>query len=639
MPKTALIIEDDESTGKLLSTLCGKLEVEATVVKNGKDGFEKARSSAPDLLMLDLLVPGMDGFKIAEALKAASQLPKLIVVSGVYKDAKIAKELSDKYAADFFQKPFKNDEVLAAIGHQLGLSVPEQQPAPRPSGEVPAVQIGPMQGSLRSKPFALLLMELFRAKASGTLDLAQGQIRKRIYLNRGMVRFAQSNVKAENVGGIEVAEGTITEKQFQQAVARARTERIGIGEALALSGAISYDALTKATRRQVEDVCVSACAWQDGTFQLTPGNTDKIQDARHDPIAIVLSGYKRHATADQARALLAPMGKAIAGRGPEFDRSLFVLRSVFPGETLTPMVNGRLKIEEILARARTEDLPLLLALVQLEIASLSGLDASVSTEGMAHRHVTAAPSRPYTPEERASRDMIEAEHARVMAARDFFGVLGLQRGASVEQVKAAYLPLAKRLHVDAFAGQELGDATDKLRELFGRISEAHATLADPKRRADYDVLLERKDAGLPTDMEVIFKAEAAFNRSDALMKQGRFNEAEAAVREALKLDPSVAQYHVALGQALLKGRGAPAAAEARAAIDKALALSPEAANAKVLKATALGMEGDLKSAEALLREVLANQPDDAEAMREYRALKERSKKGENKGLLGRLFKR
>ncbi|HCF61818.1 MAG TPA: hypothetical protein DFS52_27955, partial [Myxococcales bacterium] len=190
MAKTVLIIEDDEATGKLLTTLCAKLEVETDVVRNGKDGYERAHGEAPDLLILDLLVPGMDGFKVAEGLKAAKALPKLIVVSGVYKDPKIAKDFSDKYGAEFFQKPFRNDEVQAAIGRLLGLAVPEKPAAPaaRQSAEVPAVQVGPMQGALAEKPFASIVMELFRAKASGTLDLTQGQVRKRIYFNRGQVR-------------------------------------------------------------------------------------------------------------------------------------------------------------------------------------------------------------------------------------------------------------------------------------------------------------------------------------------------------------------------------------------------------------------------------------------------------------------
>ncbi|MFN7132670.1 MAG: tetratricopeptide repeat protein, partial [Myxococcales bacterium] len=89
----------------------------------------------------------------------------------------------------------------------------------------------------------------------------------------------------------------------------------------------------------------------------------------------------------------------------------------------------------------------------------------------------------------------------------------------------------------------------------------------------------------------------------------------------------------------LRGRGSAAAVEALASLEKALALNPEFAPAKVYKAMALGQMGDQAQAARLLREVLASQPDHVEANRELRALKDRSKKDEGKGLLGKLFKR
>jgi len=233
--------------------------------------------------------------------------------------------------------------------------------------------------------------------------------------------------------------------------------------------------------------------------------------------------------------------------------------------------------------------------------------------------------------------LIIPEYERVKEATTLFAVLRVQRGASVDEVKTAYHTMAKRFHADSFAGLELGDATEKLRDLFAKISQAHSTLTDAKKRADYDVLLERQDAGLPTDMEVIFKAEANFNRGDALIKQGRFGEAEVVLKEALKLDPSVAQYNVALAHAILKARGPAGAAEAKDVLDKALALNPEHLAAKILKSQVLSEEGDFKGAMKLLDAVLGADPMNAEAGREFRALKERMKMTKSKGLFGKLF--
>lgn len=638
MPKTALIIEDDESQAKALQALCQKLGLEASFARNGKEGFEQAAANPPDLLLLDLLVPGMDGFKIADGLKSKGVAPAILVVSGVYKDPKVAKEFADRYAADFFQKPYKADDLSACITRRLRLaSTTGSMPAipKRASGEAPAV-LPPMDGSLRDKPFHALLLELSRGKASGTLELTQGQVKKRIFLHFGQVRFAQSNVKAENVGGMQVAEGTLSDDRFKAAVVKARDERIGIGEALAVAGVISYDELAKATRRQVEEVVVTAFNWTDGRYTYVSGATDKIQDSRHDPIALLLTAHKRYLNGDKARALLAPLAKGTISRGPDFDRLLFTLRSVFPGESLTPTINGRLTVAEVAAKAKPDELPLLAAVVQMGLAVVSGVE--IAKKAVAR---PSAPSRRLNAEEEAAAETIGQEHARVMAAKDLFAVLRLQRGASVEECKASYLQLAKRFHADSYAGLELGEATEKLREMFARISEANSTLTDPKRRADYQVLLERQDAGLPTDMEVIFKAEAAFNRGDALIKQGRFSDAEAALKEALKLDGSVAQYHVALAQAVLKGHGASGLSEALQILDKALQINPEHVAAKLLKADVLEQQGDPRAALKLVDEVLGADPSNMAADSQHRAIRERHRKGKesNKGLLGKLFKK
>ena len=167
----------------------------------------------------------------------------------------------------------------------------------------------------------------------------------------------------------------------------------------------------------------------------------------------------------------------------------------------------------------------------------------------------------------------------------------------------------------------MGEVADKLCELFARVSEANSTSGDPKRRAGYLVLLERQHAGPPTGMEVILKTEAAF-------------------KEALKSDPSVSQYHLALAHVVLRGRGASEVAESHEILDKPLGLNPEHQAAKLMMANVLEQEGEPKAALKLIDEVLAADPAHAEANREHRAVRERMKQGaQSKALLGKLLKR
>lgn len=634
--KTALIIDDDEASAKLLGDFCEKLGLRvAGVARNGREGLERARALSPNLVLLDLLLPGLDGFKVAEGVRAAKLPSALAVVSGVYKDARVARELAQRFDADFFAKPLKVDQLEQALARRLGLT-PRREAAVKAAPSAPSAPPEARQhGSLGERPFGPLLMDLSRTRATGILELERQRARKRIFLHCGQVRFAQSNLRAENVGGMQVAEGVLSEEVFRRALQRARAERAAVGEVLLAEGHLSEDALFGALQRQVREVCISALAWQEGTFDFAPGSVDAIQNLRQDPLALLLEGFKRTLSPEQARDRLASWAQGAVGRGPEFDRALFVIRSVFAGETLTPLINGRLGASEIAARARREDLSLLVAVLELGLGKVAAQPGTAEAPACS----APAPSQPSTPEEEAARALIEAEHRRVVNAADLFSVLGLKRGAGADEVRTTYLTLAKRFHADSFSGLALGDAQGKLGELFARIAEANATLVDPRRRADYDIFLERKEAGLPTDVGVIFQAEAAHARGDALMKQGRFPEAEAAIKEALKLNGSVAQYHAALGQVVLRGRGGSGLNEARASFGKALALNPDFIPAKLGKASVLQLEGKPKAAESLLREILLAQPSNTEASQQLRALRGLSKRDEGKGLLGKLFGR
>src|SRR5207237_2998337 len=122
-------------------------------------------------------------------------------------------------------------------------------------------------------------------------------------------------------------------------------------------------------------------------------------------------------------------------------------------------------------------------------------------------------------------------------------------------VKAAYLEAAKKFHSDSFSGMELGSARPLVEELFARVGEAYGVLSNPEKRAEYDVYLDRKAQGLPTDVGAILHAEEVFRRGEKLFKSGRWEEAEAAFREAVSLNSAEAEFHAYLGMTMFRSRG------------------------------------------------------------------------------------
>lgn len=112
--QTILVIDDDES---LRDTVCVMLEQEGFVpvsVGDGKSGFEKAVLLKPQLILVDLRLPGMGGAEICKRLRADGATTPIIVLSAVNEEIdKVL--LLEMGADDYVVKPFGSRELLARI--------------------------------------------------------------------------------------------------------------------------------------------------------------------------------------------------------------------------------------------------------------------------------------------------------------------------------------------------------------------------------------------------------------------------------------------------------------------------------------------------------------------------------------------
>ncbi len=115
-----LIIDDRPDPIALLLSFLDERELDILVALDGEDGLIKAVEGRPDLILLDVVMPGLDGFTVCERLKAD---PRVAAVPVVFLTA--SAELSDKLrgfavgGVDYITKPFSEQEVLARISVQL----------------------------------------------------------------------------------------------------------------------------------------------------------------------------------------------------------------------------------------------------------------------------------------------------------------------------------------------------------------------------------------------------------------------------------------------------------------------------------------------------------------------------------------
>lgn len=110
---TLLVVEDDKAIRNLLSTALEAHSYCCITANNGENGIMQAVSRRPDIIILDLGLPDMDGTQIIGKVRSWSECP-IIVVSARSEDSDKIKAL-DAGADDYLTKPFSVDELLARI--------------------------------------------------------------------------------------------------------------------------------------------------------------------------------------------------------------------------------------------------------------------------------------------------------------------------------------------------------------------------------------------------------------------------------------------------------------------------------------------------------------------------------------------
>ena len=129
MAKTVLIVEDDRNIADLLRLYLEKEGYEVVIANDGLKGVELFKSSQPSLVLLDVMLPGMDGWGVCRAIRSESKTPIIMLTAKSETEDKVSglKQGAD----DYITKPFEMKEVLARIEAVLRRSGIEPEKASR----------------------------------------------------------------------------------------------------------------------------------------------------------------------------------------------------------------------------------------------------------------------------------------------------------------------------------------------------------------------------------------------------------------------------------------------------------------------------------------------------------------------------
>ena len=113
MAISVLIVEDDRNIQELLQLYLEKEGYAVTVASDGGQGLAKFRAIKPDLVLLDVMMPVMDGWAVCKAIRADSQVPIIMLTAKGETDDKVTGLKAG--ADDYVTKPFEMKELLARV--------------------------------------------------------------------------------------------------------------------------------------------------------------------------------------------------------------------------------------------------------------------------------------------------------------------------------------------------------------------------------------------------------------------------------------------------------------------------------------------------------------------------------------------
>ncbi len=122
MSTKILVIEDDEAIVRFIRRGLAYEKYEVETASDGRTGLQKAQENPPDVVVLDLMLPGLDGIEVCRRLRMVSDVPILILTA---RDSVNDRVMGlDTGADDYMTKPFNMNELLARIRALLRRSKP-----------------------------------------------------------------------------------------------------------------------------------------------------------------------------------------------------------------------------------------------------------------------------------------------------------------------------------------------------------------------------------------------------------------------------------------------------------------------------------------------------------------------------------
>ncbi|MBI1947113.1 MAG: response regulator [Deltaproteobacteria bacterium] len=706
MAAKILLAEDDATLRDTVAEALRQEGAEVIGVANGVqavEAWDAAAGDPPCAVILDALMPKMTGFDCAKLLRGKGTDVPIIFVSGVYKSPAQQEDAKEKYGCvAYFTKPLDTARLVETVKPYMAGAGGAVEVEPLPA-DGNLLECPPLYLLWRAqKEHQTGVLELFGAAGErarvfvykGRAALAQHsdpQLNVGVELVRAGAIDADSYKQACDLAvqratglyDVLKGEGWVSDAQARAAY-KALIPRV-LERVVALAGRFRWVAseaftnivpassvpmldsllagLRKATDREIEPHVTPR-----RPLRLAPGDNWMSFAGR----LVEACGSDSLLRAINGRATIAQMLEAASSPGERTARyrQVFLLMSTMsvqasmepiPMSGPPPVPVQTVAAASAAPAAVSEAAPTPAASQSQRMRPLTGVlpgsdqappgpsIGGPSSAGSSGGNMLSKPvvdtrgdaSIKFNAAESAARDKIKAKFDAI-DGQDYYAVLGIKTDATPADAKKAYLGLARDFHTDAFAGLNLGSGQVMLDHIFQVIQLAHSTMADERKRAEYDAKRSFEAAGASTDVAAILQAEAELHKAQLLVERGELQNAAKLLANVVSIMPNNDE---ALGLQKYctwwQTKNAAAAPDVVRQLEEHFKKQPGALTLKEFQGRIWMEIGDLNKASAAIKKVLEADPNHQSATRAMRALQRKKEEADKKASsgLGKLFKR
>ncbi len=429
------------------------------------------------------------------------------------------------------------------------------------------VERNSISGLLKYFPLPDIFLDLQRSGKTGILEIRNGNICKKIYIQNGDIIFAVSNLEEDRIGEVLLKLGKLTLEQYYHSLDVMKKTGRRHGSVLIELGYLKPEEIFGIVTHHVEEIILGLFKWKDGKFVFKEGPlpSEELITLKLSAANLIYRGCKRIDNVTHIRNTFPPLDAILYYSLDPLN--LFQDIKLYERDNeIFSLIDGTRTVREILSSSPLNNFQTMKTLYALLNARIIEIHETDKIEDKIGEEIL-----------REDKDVVldssfiqkTEELYEKLPSINYYELLEVTKWSTHGEIKRAYYKKAREFHPDRHFSLTSDTLKNKLNDIFSALTIAYKTLSDPETRKEYNEGLSNNTINGESNNHQIAKAK--FEEGKIALNKNFYADAVTLFRQAIYLDSSVAEYHFYLGKALVKENKLH---EAEDAINNALKLEP-----------------------------------------------------------------